>query len=145
VTRIDGRETEEWSAAAVAFVLGARARPIDVPGGQPGLRDFDLVFPDCTIEPLEVTSNAHAPSRQTSARAEYHSSQPTTLTRTWLLSLPRGTEQPVDVAEVCREVVEPLRVLEACRIESLYDVSLFDFFSPASAAARVVRSASRQA
>jgi hypothetical protein len=140
VTRNDGRATEEWAAAAAAFVLGARARPIDVPGGPPGQRDFDLVFPDCTIEPLEVTSNAHAPSRQTSARAAYHSSQPTTLTRTWLLSLPRGTKQAVDVAHVRREVVEPLRVLEAYGTESLYDVSLFDPASPASSAARVVRS-----
>src|SRR5207244_3702689 len=38
-------------------------------------------------------------------------------------SLPRGTEQPVDVTHVRREVVERLRVLEAYVTESLYDVS----------------------
>jgi hypothetical protein len=140
VTRHDAREPERWAAAAAAVVLGARARAIDVPGGPPGQRDFDLVFPDCTIEPLEVTSNAHAPSRQTSARAADHSSQPTTLTRTWLLSLPRGTEKPVDVARVRRQVVEPLRVLEACGIESLNDVWLFGPASAASTAARMVSS-----
>ena len=139
MTRTDGREAEEWAAAAAAFACGARARPIDVPGGPSGLRDFDLVFPDCTVEPLEVTSNTHAPSRQTSARAAQRSSHPTTLTRTWLLSLPRGTEQAVDVEQVLREVVEPLRVLEAHGTESLNDALLLDWASPVSAASRAVR------
>lgn len=45
---------EEIYAAVACDVLGARWRRVDAPGGPPGMRDFDLVFPDGHTDALEV-------------------------------------------------------------------------------------------
>lgn len=88
---------EERAAAAVAFVLGARAVRRDVGGQQ--MRDFDLVLPDGSVEPLEITQASNDVTRRTWARIEGLDTAAPTLTRRWVLSvldqIPGGSSGPV--------------------------------------------------
>src|SRR6266487_841004 len=95
------RAVEHRAAAAAAFILNAKARRIDAHGRQK-TRDFDLVFEDRHIEPLEVTQYAHEPTRVTQARLD-PDGYDADLDRQWWVSIPyferddAGIERPYDV------------------------------------------------
>jgi len=135
--RKESRETEDRAAAAAALATGGLARRIDKSGAGSGLRDFDLLFPDGRVEPLEVTSNTHRQTRETSARAGRQTSRRTTLSRTWLLALPSGSTETLDVERICRDVIAPLRVVEAHGVNALSEVWMHDSL-PLSSAVRAI-------
>ena len=60
----DEQQLSEQSAARVTGeALGVRVEPRDVKGAPAATQDFDLVFDDGTVLPLEVTRSTDGPHR----------------------------------------------------------------------------------
>ncbi|MGE3413602.1 MAG: hypothetical protein AB7L91_15400 [Dehalococcoidia bacterium] len=112
---------EDRAAEVVARVCGAAARRRDVRGGPQGLRDFDLVYLDGRVEPLEVTIAADEAYVVTENRIRRDASRPqaTELTARWLVrapdveSGPDGFPAATDIRRLRRRVVPLLAALES--------------------------------
>ena len=74
-------DLEKRAAAAVAYVLKARAKRRDFGGAR--VRDFDVLFDDRPDEPLEVTRFADQEVMQTWARLERANREAPSLSRDW--------------------------------------------------------------
>ena len=124
-----GMDPVELNAAAVAAsIVGARAVRRDA-GGK-SLRDFDLVFLDASIEPLEVTRHAQAAVVQTHERLRKFDHRAPTLSRYWAISVPNserrvGEKDPVayDVRRLSAHAEPALRALEQAGYEK-FDLGL---------------------
>lgn len=94
------------AAAVVAAILGAHFLRRDTGGAQ--LRDFDLVFPDDHIEPLEITEASIRTIRNTAGRLERKDRAAKTLRRDWHVEMPShelapdGKDAPYDVDRLLR-------------------------------------------
>jgi hypothetical protein len=121
-------DLENRAAAAASWVLNAKARRCDLGGSS--IRDFDLLFDDGHVEPLEVTAHVAASVRQTWARIEDADQVAPTLTRVWTVNHPSGVpdprgdrSQPYDVRRCLTEAEPALAVLEAAGYEQ-FDAGL---------------------
>lgn len=109
---------ERRAAASVAYVLGARATPCDPGGGATSTRDFDLVFPDASREPLEITRHGNEAVTKTWARVERLDREAPSLRRYWTIDMPAsvlnesGEATATDVRRVLREAEPALCALE---------------------------------
>jgi hypothetical protein len=111
-------DLELKAAAAAAHVLGAKLIRRDVAPAQ-GMRDFDLVLADGSLEPLEVTRCADEEAMRTWSRIGSGLLAAPSLGRRWVLSVPPSV--PVsetarvayDVRAFEKRIVGALEVLEA--------------------------------
>lgn len=105
------------AAAVVASILGARFVSRDVGGTQ--LRDFDLLFADGHVEPLEITEASIRSIRNTAGRLERKDREATSLRRDWQVEMPSrelipsGKEVAYDVDQLLRKGESLLAVVEA--------------------------------
>lgn len=111
------KERVEVTAAAIAAsVLGARAERRDMGGSQ--VRDFDLIFSDRHVEPLEVTRHFDQAAMETWERLGRAEREAPSLSRSWTLDIPNkersatGGAQPYSVREFLRDAEPALRQLE---------------------------------
>ncbi|MGH2800579.1 MAG: hypothetical protein ACRDM0_23510 [Thermoleophilaceae bacterium] len=118
-------DLELKAAAAAAHVLCARLVRRDI-GGAQHTRDFDLVFHDGRLEPLEVTRFVDRPALETWERIRRAAplSAPS-LTRRWVLALPHSTpvgderRKPYDVKDFIAKVEPALAAIEAAGHETI--------------------------
>ena len=115
-------ELEKRAAAAVAFVLEARAVRRDLGGTR--MRDYDLLFDDHPDEPLEVTRFADQVVMNTWARLERADREAPSLARDWTVDVPSkisnassDEEFVYDVNRFFREAEPALRALEVAGYE----------------------------
>lgn len=106
---------EKRAAAAVAYVLGARAKRRDLGGAR--VRDYDLAFETRPDEPLEVTRFADEAVMRTWARLERADREAPSLSRDWTVDVPskvagEGAPNAYDVDRFFREAEPALRKLE---------------------------------
>lgn len=115
-----GTGIEARAAAAVAHALDARAVRRDLGGRR--TRDFDLVFPDSSLEPLEITIAADEVVRRTWARIEQLDRDAPSLTKAWTLDIPNttldsgGKRGPFAARDFLAHAEPLLRELEAAGI-----------------------------
>lgn len=121
------RELEERAAASACWALGGvKAIPRDA-GNVPSMRDFDLVFDDGHIEPLEVTIHADRTVVQTSERLGRSDKLAPSLARVWTVDAPpfeidpAGRRVPLNVRAFLHGAESAIGVLEANAIDR-YDV-----------------------
>lgn len=111
-------DLELKAAAAAAHVLGAKLIRRDIAPAQ-NTRDFDLVLPDRSVEPLEVTQCADANALQTWDRIGAGIIVAPSLKRRWEVSVPNSvsiseTERvPYDVRQFTQTIESALAGLEA--------------------------------
>ena len=110
-------ELEKRAAAAVAFILVARAVRRDLGGTR--IRDYDLLFDDRRDEPLEVTRFADQVVMNTWARLERVDREAPSLARDWTVDVPSkisdassDEELVYDVNRFFREAESALGALE---------------------------------
>ncbi len=122
---MDREQHDRLWAAQVAYALGARAVRRDFNTGT-RIRDFDLTFPDRAIEPLELTIFAREPVLQTGRRILSRDTKMSTLTHTWLVTVPNEVGgAPVDVRRLDAEAPALLADLERAGIDSFDTVVWF--------------------
>lgn len=115
-TALDTNGIERRAAAAVSYALGARAHRRDFGGSS--LRDYDVVFLDGSVEPLEVTIYADEPVIRTGERLRRADRRAPSLKRYWALDIPNsarrasGAREPYDVLRFFREAEPALREIE---------------------------------
>jgi hypothetical protein len=108
-------DVELIAAAAAAHVLGAKLVRRDTGGRQ--IRDFDLVLPNGSYEPLEVTRHVDQPAYETWERVGSGLMPTPLLTRVWTIAIPASTptksgREPYDVRKLRREIESVLLELE---------------------------------
>lgn len=119
----NGADIEARAAAAVAHALGARAVRRDLGGKQ--TRDFDLVLPDGSVEPLEITIAADQVVRHTWARINQLDRDAPSLTKAWTVNVPNsvldsnGRPIPFAARDFLAEAEPLLRELETAGIAEL--------------------------
>jgi hypothetical protein len=110
------KNVEITAAAIAASVLGAKAKRRDVGGSQ--MRDFDLIFPDGHVEPLEVTRHFDRAATETWERLAQANCEARSLSRVWTVDIPSkmrnvsGGTGPYPVREFLRDAEPALRQLE---------------------------------
>lgn len=121
------RELEERAAASACWALGnTKAIPRD-DGSAPSTLDFDLVFEDGHVEPLEVTIHADRAVVQTSERLGRADKVAPSLTRVWTVDAPSfevdasGRRAALDVRGFLQAAEPAIAVLEANGIHR-YDI-----------------------
>ncbi len=111
-------DLELKAGAAAAYVLAAKLIRRDLPPAQ-NTRDFDLVFPDGSFEPLEVTRCADATALQTWDRIGAGTVVAPSLRRRWVLSVPNSVpisetkRAAYDVKEFTARIEPALAALES--------------------------------
>jgi hypothetical protein len=118
-------DIELRAAAAAASVLGAQLIRRDVSGAQQ-TRDFDLVFSDGSLEPLEVTRHVDQAAYETWERLRRDAGNlpAPSLTRVWTVAAPPSTptaggRQPYDIRRLRRELEPALAQLEQAGITTI--------------------------
>jgi hypothetical protein len=110
-------EAELRVAAAVCSILGCGYVCRDLGGSQ--IRDFDLLFDEGRVEPLEVTEASIASIRHTQGRLRETNRPAPSLTRWWSLDVPSrqraadGTEEAYDIRRLLTDAEPLLEALEA--------------------------------
>lgn len=108
------------AAIAVAALVGARLLPRDSGGQQ--IRDFDLVLPDGSLEPLEVTQATNSAALQSRARASPGGDGAHDLpecSRSWVVETDKVDRDggPLDVAAIVAACRVALPQLESAGLE----------------------------
>lgn len=118
-------DLELRAGAAAASVLGAKLIWRDVSGAQQ-TRDFDLVFPDNSVEPLEITRYVDEPALRTWERLRGVTPLAApSLARIWVLAVPAADYDPAgarvayDVRRFVRTIEPALAALEAAGLETI--------------------------
>lgn len=110
-------DIELRAGAAAAHVLGAKLIRRDTGGRR--IRDFDLVLPDGSLEPLEVTRHVDQQAYQTWERLRTGTFRAPSLTQVWAVAVPAsaptaaGGREPHDVRKLQRELEPALARLAA--------------------------------
>jgi len=118
-------DLELRAGAAAASVLGAKLIRRDVPGAQQ-TRDFDLIFADDSVEPLEITRYVDEPALRTWERLRGVTPLAApSLSRTWVLAVPAadydatGARVAYDVRKFMRTIEPTLAALEGAGHETI--------------------------
>ena len=110
-------DLERRIAAAICSILGSKYTRRDIGGTQ--IRDFDLVFADKHVEPLEITEASIESIRQTQGRLRTTDREAPSLSRWWSLDMPSrqlaadGAEEAYDIRRLLDEAEGFLGALEA--------------------------------
>jgi hypothetical protein len=102
-------DIERCAAEICAQLLGGKAKPVDIPGGEPGCHDYDIVLSSGRRIALEVTRSTVPAERAARAALNRERAVPG-LTVSWRLNIPSDID---DVRGLFRDSPSQLNILAA--------------------------------